>query len=110
MSAPKYHLTYDVEPHPNGITGKKIGKLNKFGTDALFWASIMYPEDGSLSVLFGSLDGRNGKDLEDHEWFKVFMLLSGRLAKSKTLDAGRVALAKHAWDTIRKAMFGRDTS
>jgi hypothetical protein len=106
MREHKYKLTFDMQPHPDGISGNKVEQMDKFGTDALFWASIIYPEDGSLSVMFGSLDGRNGKELNDHEWFKVFMLLSARLAESKSLDAGRIALAKCAWDMIRKTIFG----
>ncbi len=92
MSEKKYFLRYDIEAHPKGIS-KKAAKGDGAGwADALFLASIIYPPDGSLSMLFMSKDGRTGKELDDNEWFKVWALLAARLAQSKTLGPGKRGL------------------
>jgi hypothetical protein len=62
-------------------------------TDALIITSVLYPEDGSLSMKTFSIDGRNeGKDLEDIELFKLWILLAGTLQESKTLPASKKQL------------------
>lgn len=104
----RYKASYgDLTAHPEGITAAELSEKNLCGTDALLVASVLYPPDGSLSVLFLSLDGRTGKDLSDHEWFKVWTLLSKRLSESETLDGGRKEFAKITWDALRDALLSQ---
>lgn len=94
-----YKILYKLEHNEKGVPGSEVPE-GMGATDALFAASILYPPDGSLSVMFFSKDGRTGKELEDIEWFKVWILLANRLAKSKTLDPVRKEIAKTAWDIV----------
>ena len=89
----KYHLTYDFEAHPEGLSKDEVEAMGKSACSAFFAASILYPPDGSYSVLFMSKDGRTNEELPDGEWFKLFLMLSKRLSQSKTLDEGRRMLA-----------------
>ena len=102
-----YHLSYDApKAHPEGISVKELKAANKSGSDALFTASILYPPDGSLSILFSSLDGRTGEELDDNEWFKVFTLLSRRLGLSKTLDVDKRDFARTVFEAFQQAIMG----
>jgi hypothetical protein len=117
MSDHKYKLTYRIKGYPNGLTKDELGPLAKssqgedgFGAcDAMLMASIIYPEDGSLSILFVGHDGRTNTELSDDEWFKVWSMLSGRLADSKTLGPGRRALCQSVIETLRETMLAART-
>lgn len=112
--APKpyaYHLSYSLRAHPEGISKEQVQAEGVGGTvvggcDALFVTSILFPPDGSYSALFGGLDGRTGKELDDHEWFKVWMFLAKRLSESKTLDEGRKDIAGITYEMLSQALFG----
>lgn len=101
-----YRMLYQInDAPPEGLSRDQIP--DGFGAcDAMLLASIIYPEDGSLSVLFVSKDGRSGDDLEDKEWFKVWALLSARLAKSETLGEGKRSLCKSVHLAIAEAIMG----
>lgn len=65
------------------------------GCDAYIYISLLYPQDGSLSVEVVSRDGRkNGDDLSDKELFKIWMMIGMMLAKSEKLDDARKFLAR----------------
>jgi len=101
----RYHLSYTLESHPDGITKEELRAQKRGGCDALMlMASIITPPDGSLSVQFFSMDGRTGEELPDSEWFKIWSMMSKRLAESKTLGEGRKLLAEAVWKTIRDAV------
>ena len=98
-----YKLLYQVETKPEGVKKEDVPK--GYGAcDALLLASLIYPEDGSLSLYFVGRDGRTGEELQDHEWFKVWGLLAHRLAKSKTLDEGRKSLCAQVHQVIWDAL------
>ena len=100
----KFHLRYDVEPHPEGVPRSEISKRGGGWTDALFIGSVIYPPDGSLSVAFLTRDGRTQKDMEPHEEFKVWSLLAARLSKMKGLGEGRRTLCLSVHEAIRSAV------
>lgn len=110
MAGHKYKLVYKTERHPEGLTkeqlqarpdGKEISAC-----DASLIASIIYPEDGSLSILFIGEDGRTNTELADHEWFKVWILLAKRLGDSQTLDPGKKEIAAFTFESWCKLMQG----
>ncbi len=95
----KYRVSFgDMRSHPEGASAVELEKEQRGGADALLLASLIYPEDGTLSLLFRSLDGRTGKELEDREWFKIWTLMGKRLAASKTLDPARREFARMTFD------------
>ena len=101
----KYHLTYELTPHPEGITKEDVPPGHG-ACDAAILCSIMYPPDGSYSLLLLPADGRNGDRLPDSEIFKVWTLMTKRLAESKTLPEPRRAFVEEIWGVIRAAVWG----
>ena len=106
----KYRLSYLLETLPDGgITADEAKKRAKTGygaCDAMLVASILYPADGSLSIMFAGRDGRTDKELDEHEWFKVWMLLTERLARSETLDPGKRDLCGVIFGVVADAVMG----
>lgn len=105
----RYRLSYRLEPMPDGITVEEAKARAKEGygaCDAMLVASIIYPADGSLSILFDGKDGRTGEELHDNEWFKVWMLLTKRLAQSKTMHDGKSALCAIVFEMVSQAVMG----
>jgi hypothetical protein len=107
MSNHKYKLLYQIDPKPEGVTKEDIPET--WGAcDALLLASIIYPKDGSLSIYFVGEDGRTGKALDDSEWFKVWSLLTARLADSKTLPRYKKELCSMFFETIKEFLLTPD--
>ena len=96
MAKPKhtYKLKYNLKTWPGEYSAEEIKESGQGGTDAFLMFSIIYPEDGSLSVQHTSVDGRNGgKELDGRELFKMWMLLGTNLAKRDDLDELRREIA-----------------
>jgi hypothetical protein len=111
VSEHRYKMTYEVHRKPEGFTKAELNKMSEANedlaaADAVLIASILYPEDGSLSVLFIGYDGRTDETLSDLEWFKVWVMLTSRLSKSKTLHEGKRELCGLVFETIAAAMRG----
>ena len=102
--------TYKVEWHmkhrPEGVKGDELDKLMCRGSDALFTASVAFPKHGGYSCYFDSIDGRTGEQLDDNEWFKIWMMLSKRLSDSRTLEPGRKEFAQITWEALRDILMG----
>lgn len=105
----KYKLKYKLDMEVGEFTRKEMYDAfqedNEVGaTDALMFASMLYPEDGSLSVQFMGFDGRSGnlKQLEDIELFKVWQMLCHQLSNSKTLDEGQRHFTQGVFETIKE--------
>jgi hypothetical protein len=107
MSKPHvYKLKYDFNADAGQYSKEEIKEAGKGGSDALLLVSVLYPENGSLSIYFESMDGRNeGKSLSDHEVFKIWLMLAGRLGRSTTLNDIQREYAdftmKHYMDKLR---------
>ena len=100
----KYRLKYLLESEHGAFSKEELGE-EWGGTEALILFSLLYPSDGSFSVNSWSWDGRNeSKELPDAELFKVWSLLTLRLAKSETLDEDRREFARHVFEAIRAGM------
>lgn len=105
-----YKLLYKIEKPPAGVLASDVPE-GYGATDAVLLASILYPKDGSLSVMFLGADGRadgelSGKKsvLDDAEMFKVWTFLTKRLSESKTLPEGRRQFCQYVWDTFHDAI------
>lgn len=107
MADHQYKLLYQIERKPEGFSAEEAHARSKQGygaCDALLLASIIYPKDGSLSVFFIGHDGRTDAELADHEWFKVWMMLTSRLAQSTTLESGRRAFCTAVFTELVQAI------
>lgn len=103
----RYKMQYKAVHLPEGITGEqaRADAMEGLGScDAMLLASIIYPEDGTLSILFIGYDGRTNAELEDIEWFKVWTMLTSRLANSKTLSAEKRTFCSTVFEAFRTEM------
>ena len=100
----KYHLTYKVETHPEGLDKKDIDPNERGACTAIVLGSLLYPPDGGCSTAFLTLDRRTGKPLSDDELFKVWAMLAARLKDSSELGPGRRAVATVAFESVRQAI------
>lgn len=93
----KYHVTYKLESHPEGADASEI-QPGTGACHAVLIHSIIYPEDGSYSHLFVSLDGRTGKDLTPNEEWKAWMMLGQTLLQREqgrdNLDPGKLDILR----------------
>lgn len=99
-----YKLAYELSYKPGEFTADKHEKEGVGLTDALLFFSIIYPEDGSLSSHFTSIDGRTKQPMDDHEVFKVWTLLASRLANSHTLGAGHKKFVSSVFEQIKQTI------
>jgi len=107
----KYHVTYSILSHKEGVTKdqlfpahKRVREQDIGATDALIGISMLYPVDGSFSMMVSSLDGRTGKEVDDNELFNVWSMLSKTLAESTTLGPGKKAFARQVFEEIRSVI------
>jgi hypothetical protein len=104
MSEKLYPLTYDIRPEDPPLPRSKVEELNRSACDAIVLLSMIYPPDGSFSLLVESLDGRTGEEVSDNELWKVWTMLATRLAKSKTLSTNKREVAQLLWETVCSAV------
>jgi len=103
MKDHKYRLLYDIQKKPEGILKEDIPK-DWGACDAIMIASILYPEDGSLSIMIIGEDGRTNQKLSDEELFKVWAVLSAKLSESKTLGESQKDLCHITHSIIKNAL------
>ena len=108
MNGHLYRLVYHVQPYPEGISRERIAKMQMEqdvgACDALLLVSILYPEDGSLSLQMVGCDGRTGKTLDDLELFKVWTMLAKHLSESETLSGVKKEYAGRVFTDISNAL------
>lgn len=98
----RYHCFYTLEVNEEGLTNAEA-QARTAGKDegachSVFIASLLYPSNGALSVLFMSKCGTSGEELDDNEWHKVWLLLTQRLARSETLQEGKRKFCEAAFN------------
>jgi hypothetical protein len=103
MSERRYPITYEVTFQDPPLDRLAIPKGHG-ACDAVVILSLLYPEDGSFSMLPMSRDGRTGEELSDAELFKCWTLLAAHLAESKTLSPEKRQLAAQLFDVVRQAV------
>lgn len=99
----KYHVTYSVTPHLEGIEKDEV-PADHGACTALIVGSLLYPEDGSCGIAFHSLDGRTTQPLSDAEMWKAWTLWAKRLSESPDLTEGKKELCKLVFDAVCAAI------
>lgn len=100
----RYRLTWSAEVHPEGLTPERVPD-GRGACDAMLFASIIYPPDGSMSVQMLGVDGRRSdRELQDGEWFKVWSQLAKTLSESKELPMGECQLCRYVFEIVREAV------
>jgi hypothetical protein len=100
MSEKLYPLTYDIRREDPPLTREEVEAANRSACHAVVILSMIYPPDGSFSLLVNSLDGRTGDEVTDSELWKVWTMLASRLGKSRTLSEGKRVLAHDVWEAV----------
>jgi hypothetical protein len=78
---------------------------NRSACDAVVILSMIYPDDGSFSLLVNSHDGRHRSEVTEQDLFKCWFMLASRLAES--LGPGwRRDIAKKVLDRVREHVVG----
>lgn len=107
----EYKLSYRLDRNDPPIDteeARRRAEEDGLGScDAAVLLSILFPEDGSYSMLLRSLDGRSGEPLSDAEVFKAWWMLAKRLGDSTTLEPRRAVLAKATFEMIAEEILGR---
>lgn len=96
----KYHVAYSVDWHPEGVSKADVPEGHG-ATDAILVASMIYTEDGGLSVAFVGGDGRTNTDLNAGQRFQVFTFLASELADSFELSPEHREIAREAFESVR---------
>lgn len=99
-----YDLSYVLRVNKPGLNTEEAQKQAEEGwgaCNAAILLSILFPPDGSYSMMLMSKDGRTNEPLPDHEVFKAWWLLAERLGRSTTLDEGRRLFAKAVFEQFR---------
>lgn len=105
-----YPLTYEVTPRPERVTADWVREHGLSACDAVVILSMLYPDDGSFSLLPISLDGRTGEPVTDNELWKVWTLIAHNLAQSADLSEGKRALCATVFDMVREVVLAGRTS
>lgn len=82
-----YPLTYAITPRLEGVTADFAREHGLGACDAVAIVSINYPDDGGLSVLVASLDGRTRERVTEAELWKVWAMMAKRFARPRTGQA-----------------------
>lgn len=98
----KYHVTYQIDFHPEGLEREQVPEDRGAG-DSVFFASVIYEEDGSESFAFMSVDGRaaDRAPLESRELFKIWVLLARNLSHADTLSESGKDLCRAVFEHVR---------
>lgn len=104
MNEQRYPLTYELRGEDPPLTRAEI-EPGRGACDAVILLSLLYPEDGSFSLLIASKDGRTGDEVSDAEIFKCWGMLAERLAESRTLSPNKRELARTLWEVFSGPRF-----
>ena len=104
-----YHLTYSVKAHPDeGLTREVVQEMADRGEGgactAVVLLSLLYPPDGSYSMLPLSKDGRTDKSLPVAEVWKAWVSLAAWLAQQEELAPIKKIMAAEVFQDVRRAM------
>jgi hypothetical protein len=94
-----------MDPHPEGIEKAAVPE-GRGACDAMLLGSIVFPPDGSYSIMFMAIDGRTGEELSGVELFKAWAMLAKGLGENETLSPEKRALCESVWQAIAKAVRG----
>lgn len=98
-----YYLTYKVTAHPSGITKEQVPD-GEGACHSIIVHSMLYQPDGSFSLLTVGTDGRNDRDVEPNEMFKVWTLMASELADYDQLSPNKREFCKVVFESIADAI------
>lgn len=106
----KYHITYVIEPHPEGLTREQIPADGSVGAcDCIVLYSVIGVPGGpgGLSTMVTSLNGQTGKGLTPEQEFQLWALWAHDLMQ-KLPHGGRRDLTSLVHSQLRSvALHGR---
>ncbi len=105
----KYHITYSIDHHPEGLTKDEVVKKADGGDlgacDSIILISMMGTPNKKegLSTIIVSRTKDDG-ELTPDQMFTVWSVWTAALAEDKNLSPGRRALCQGVVETIRAAL------
>lgn len=101
-----YRLAYRLDPFPGHWRREDLEREGLAGADAMVLISILYPPEGSYSLLPLSVDGRTGErePLSPGEMFKAWSVWGAGLADNEDLEDWQREAAKAATDIVRSVI------
>lgn len=101
----KYKLKYKVDYERGEFTSDDVKKdKNNGGTDAIIVHSLIFPEDGSLSHNFYSVDGRTKEALNSTDTFKAWAMMGFSLSERDDLKTWQRIILEGVTDSIRASI------
>lgn len=103
-----YHLRYKITPEEKGVARGEIhDEEGEGGCDAALFASIIYPDDGGLSVAWVGVDGRTAGELSPRTTLTAWSMLAEQLSGSLWLDDEEQKVCRDAFEGIRALILER---
>ena len=99
----RYTLSHEVGSFSDNQAGEEQGL-----TDAFVFLSILYPEDGSYSILPITVDGRHGeKALDPIQEYKAWLLWGHAISEKLPDNDVRKEVAAMPMELLRKVERGK---
>ena len=104
----KYHLTYQLKAHPEGIEREEIPEGHG-GCDAMVMVSIIRADDGALCLKVLSLDGTHAGQISGNELWQAWMVMAAKLAQAPEAELNPFSrlLCTSVLETARKFVAGQ---
>ncbi len=97
-----YKIRYDFNLEIGDFEKEDAG--DKGLTDALFFVSCVYSEDGSYSQMPFSRDGRLNGPISNADIFKIWITLAANIAKFDDISEGKRLFAERTFEDFRTAL------
>lgn len=99
MPEHKYRLTYQADPHPDGLTKDELPE-GAGACDALVLMSLIYPKDGSYSWDLVTHDGRSDAELDGDELWKAWLMLTRHLSLREDMRPGKKEVCTNIFNQV----------
>ena len=98
-----YHVTYLIRPYPDGLPKSRIVE-GEGACDDVIIHSIIRPDEGGLSHMVLSCNGRKGEPLAAADQWQIWALWAANLMEQEDLDDGRRMLCQMVHEMVRDAV------
>ena len=101
---PIFHVTYQVQSHPQGIKRSELQDTES-ACDAIVMLPITFPENGSFSMLVRSRDGRPNVDggvgpVPVGDLWRAWATLGAFIKDDPGLSVGQRRIARIVYDAL----------
>jgi len=98
-----YHMRYSIKPEPEGVP-KEAAQADEGLCDSIIVHSIVEPEDGSLSHMVLSSDGRKSAPISLNQQFHIWSIWAHSLMSEGGLSDNRRQICAFVHETVKAAV------